>query len=337
MPIHNTAQYLRASIDSILSQSFKDFELLIIDDASTDNSGEIVKNYQDPRIKYVQNYDNLGVARTLNRGLDMVTGDYIARFDGDDISAPKRLERQFSYMEKNHDIGVVSSWYDMIGRYKGVTVRQPCGASCVRASLMLQNPVCHSASMIRRRVLFDNGLKYDNTFNYSEDYDLWSRISEHAGLDNIPEILLKVRIHNESVSRISSDKMSAQRNSLLKRELNKIGVEPTNEELIFHANIGWGGRLYSRDSVNKAERWFCHLFLKNEEHQHHEVEGMKSALSLAWYRLCSNSGNLGFWIWRRWMTSSLGRYYRPSFEEKIKFFASIVYNAYIKRATVGNA
>lgn len=194
MPVYNTEKYLREAIDSILNQTFKDFEFLIINDASTDRTREILQSYHDPRIKVINNRKNLGLAKSLNKGLKIAKGKYIARMDADDISLPERLKKQIRFMEKNQSVGLLSSfWFSIDGQGKKIQVHQAFnGKHAVHF-------ICHGSVMIRKdflqRVSF-----YREVFEYSEDSDLWLRLSEVCDVRSLKEPLYKYRVHNESIS-----------------------------------------------------------------------------------------------------------------------------------------
>jgi glycosyltransferase involved in cell wall biosynthesis len=115
MPVYNTEMYLKEAIDSILNQTFRDFEFIVINDGSTDSTSDIIESYSDPRIIYLQNEKNLGVATSLNKGLSIAKGTYIARMDGDDVSRCDRLEKQVAFMDANPEIGVCGTWLETIG------------------------------------------------------------------------------------------------------------------------------------------------------------------------------------------------------------------------------
>lgn len=194
MPVYNAEKFLREAIDSILNQTFKDFEFLIINDASTDNSKKIILSYEDPRIIYAENKKNLGVTKTLNRGLKLTKAKYIARMDADDISLPERFEKQVEFMDKNQNLGLLgSSWIliDEAGKKK-----QFCKAYKGRQAVHF---MCHGSVMMRKKVLEKVGY-YRKIFKYAQDYDLWLRFSENYEMTNLEEPLYKLRAHRNSVS-----------------------------------------------------------------------------------------------------------------------------------------
>jgi glycosyltransferase involved in cell wall biosynthesis len=328
MPVYNTARFIGRAIDSVLSQTFSDFEFLIIDDASKDGTSAVVQQFQDQRIRLIHNESNLGVAQTLNKGLDLAKGNYIARMDADDVCLPHRLERQHDFMQDNPRIAVVGSWVRFTGRYLGSVGRRPCGAGVVRAALCLGNPLFHPVVMIRSSVLKDNNLKYDPTFSRCEDLDLWSRLSEFGAIDNIPEILLKYHIHGDSVTAMARSTMDDQSLVILKRELARFSMDPSSDDLRFHRDIGQAKRLQLRTDLDNAETWLAGLVKQNAVSGFHRDNDMKVAASFAWFRLCANCGNLGFWAWHKYKSSPFAKAgYEPSSDELLRFLAGIVINS----------
>jgi glycosyltransferase involved in cell wall biosynthesis len=196
MPVYNGERFLRQAIDSILAQTFGDFELVIVDDGSTDRSCELVRGCADTRIRLVRNDTNLGLMRSLNRGLAASTADLVARQDADDLSEPRRLERQVAHLQRHPEIAVLGSWYTKIG-LDGAPLglrRLPCDPLDVRWAMLFHCPLIHSAVVFRRSVLAAHTGFYDETFSYGEDYDLWSRVAEHLPVANLGEYLVRLRI-----------------------------------------------------------------------------------------------------------------------------------------------
>ena len=199
MAVRDGAAFLREAIESILRQTFSEFEFAIINDASTDGTRAIIQSYSDPRIFLIDNTTPMGVAASLNRGLDLAKGAYIARMDCDDVSLPDRLERQVEYLEANHHVCVCGSWAELIdegGRKLGVQKR-PFGKQ-MQQEYWIPSPVVHPSAMIRRSQLGD--MRYDEKLNAAEDYDLWLRLNKVCTIDNIPKILLRYRIHKSSAT-----------------------------------------------------------------------------------------------------------------------------------------
>jgi glycosyltransferase involved in cell wall biosynthesis len=203
MAVYNGERYLRQAIDSILSQTFTDFEFIIIDDGSTDGTAVIIDSYDDPRLHRMKNLENLGLARSLNIGLDTASGEYIARMDSDDVSLPKRLEKQVAYMDERPEIAASGTWAHDIDQ-EGVMLSARCVPFGKRMDydFWRPSPLIHPSIIIRVAHLGD--LRYDSKIKYAQDYDLWLRLRKKCKLDNLPECLLLYRVHDNSTSQRNS-------------------------------------------------------------------------------------------------------------------------------------
>ncbi len=229
MPVYNGEKYLREAIDSILAQTFTDFEFIIINDCSVDGTEEIVLSYTDERIVYIKNEKNMGVAETLNRGVAIAKGEYIARMDADDISLPERFNKQVEYMDSHSNIGVCGSNVRFFGEKVGET-DMPIGSKWCKANMFFSNALAHPSVIIRRSVLDKCGLKYDPCFERMEDFDLWDRVCEQVDIDNISDPLLRYRIHKSQVTQNhTADEKDSQRNFKM-RVLGRLSFEYTDEE-----------------------------------------------------------------------------------------------------------
>lgn len=203
MPVYNSEKFLREATESILNQTFKDFEFIIIDDGSTDKSGEIIKSYKasDGRIRLIEHKQNKGLVESLNHGLSESRGQYIARMDADDISLPNRLKKQVTFLDSHSSIVVVGSWYQKIddtGSH-GAIVKNFTDPTIIDFHKLFFNPVAHPSVMFRKKEIESVG-GYRGSLQHVEDFDLWSRFSEPKLFANIPEILYKYRVHHKSIS-----------------------------------------------------------------------------------------------------------------------------------------
>lgn len=202
MSVYNGEPFLHKSIDSILDQTFTNFELIIIDDASTDCTPAILDNCNDTRMVRLTNSQNVGLTRSLNRGLAIAKGDFIARHDADDISYPDRFQHQVAMMLEQPSLAVVGTSYHYIDRHGKIlrTVILEAEDSKIRKLLPHQNLFCHGSVMLRRDVLEKVG-GYHEGFPVTQDYDLWLRLSEHCQLANLASPLYQFRFDGETISR----------------------------------------------------------------------------------------------------------------------------------------
>ncbi|WP_144864030.1 glycosyltransferase family 2 protein [Hyella patelloides] len=211
MCVYNGEAYLQEAVDSILQQTFPDFEFVIVDDGSTDSSWQILTKYskQDSRIVLISNAENLGLEKSLNKGLATVKGKYIARQDADDVSLPNRLQLQVDFLDAHPEVGALGSSIEFIDR-ESLVLRQLEVATdhdSIEALLLVNNCLWHSSMMMRRHLLQELA-GYNENMLHAEDYDLWWRISRHSRLANLPDILLQYR--QDNVSAISKLKRQQQ-------------------------------------------------------------------------------------------------------------------------------
>jgi glycosyltransferase involved in cell wall biosynthesis len=266
MPVYNGATYLNEAIDSILNQTYNDFEFLIIDDGSTDGSVKIIKSYDDNRIRLVENRNNLGQSETLNKGLSLAKGKYIARMDQDDISMPERLKKQVEFMDECPNIGVCGSWIQYFGKYNYLTPLELDDDS-IKIKLLTNQNLAHPSVMIRKSTLVKYQLNYDPTFTVAMDYDLWVRMFEYCSFANLPESLLKYRTHNNQTSNISSGTSYSEMIRVLALLLEKMDFRFNRYDLSMHYKIVTGTSL---DSLNKY-KVFKYLIRLRSQNRHNEM------------------------------------------------------------------
>ena len=199
--IYNGEPYLRSSLESILGQTYEDFELLIINDGSTDGTVDVIKTFKDYRIRLIHNEKNQGLISCLNQGIGVARGVFLARQDSDDLAIDSRLEKQVKYLESHSNAVLVGTWLSLIDEH-GIELEQwkyPEDPLLVRWAMLFDSPVGHSSVMFRTEVARKLG-GYSRNHIYAEDYDFWSRMSKSGEVVNIPQILQRYRIHSESVS-----------------------------------------------------------------------------------------------------------------------------------------
>lgn len=200
MPVYNNGDYVAEAIESMLGQTFSDFELIVLDDCSTDHSQLVIESFKDKRIVYHRNEKNIGLANNLNVGLDLARGEFIARMDGDDISLPERLQTQLDFLDKHPDIDLCSCGLEKFGKETGTWIRES-DPEQVKITMMFYSPVLHASSVWRRTSFEKHGLRYRQEAFPAEDYDLWARAVFHCKLVNIPDVLYRYRIHGIQVTK----------------------------------------------------------------------------------------------------------------------------------------
>lgn len=220
MPMYNSEKYISEAVESILNQTYADFEFIIIDDASSDNSVSIVESFKDPRIKLIIKPINTGLTSSLNMGLTMAKGKYIARMDSDDISVLDRFEKQLAFMEVNTHIALCGTWFKFIDNNE--YIKHPAEHEDIQVALLSYCAIGHPTVFMRNSFLKQHQLNYNVEMEPAEDYDLWARICFLGNLANIPEVLLYYRLHNEQVSSLQNDKQIVFSNQIKIKLLNSL-------------------------------------------------------------------------------------------------------------------
>jgi glycosyltransferase involved in cell wall biosynthesis len=266
MPIYNGEAFVADALESILEQTFRDFEFLIIDDGSTDKSVEIIEGYGDPRIRLVCNDEQIALIRTLNRGLELARGKYVVRMDADDVSLPERLERQVAFMEANPAVGACGTWAVTIGDGDGAVRQYPEETDAIRCRLLFYPAIAHSTVCIRRDTYVRHHFQFDEAYPHAEDYELWCRFSEVVPLANLGSVLLRYRIHAGSVSRQHRDVQEATMRWIHRERLSRLGLIPTDEELFVHRWLALDRPAGEVQSQLDVGDWLEKLLRANEKH-----------------------------------------------------------------------
>jgi len=310
IPIYNREKYVRDAIDSILAQTFTDFELLVIDDGSTDGSPEIVRSYCDPRIRLVCNEKNQGIPKTRNTGIRLARGEYLAFLDSDDWACPERLMKQVAFLDDHPDYVAVGAWIEWMneeGRPLGRIKRKAILPEEIAAQRLFQSGLENSASMARTVVLRNYG--HQEQFDISEDFDLWSRIAAHHKLATLPEVLGRRRIHSGQIMLKKASHKKDWRLKIYAAQLQALGVAFTDTDLERHAllrSMRKQGFAPDLAYLEWAEMWLLQLQEANQRVQNYPEPAFSGVLGRFWLKVCWYvSTNLGWTAWRHFWKSPL--------------------------------
>lgn len=324
LPVYNASAFLKEAIESILNQTFRDFELLIINDGSTDDSENIILRFGDPRIRYIKNEKNLRLIATLNKGIELSSGKYIARMDADDISLPERLQIQYDFMEQNPEVALCGSWYEAIGSRERL-VKYVSGHQPIMLKMLYQCHLCHPSVMIRKRSLDNFSPKFESSFLHAEDYEFFTRIGETYQLDNIQRVLLKYRLHESSVS-ISNKQIQDDNSIRVKQHLfQKIGLNVSKEELEIFRKISEHNYERTKPFLEQSKQLLENMIEANETSQFFEPQFLRKSLSAFWFHTCYNATNLGWHSLRTYYQSSLVKHHNPGGFYKFKFIIKALF------------
>lgn len=266
MAVYNAEPYLSQALDSIFAQTFTDFELIVVNDASTDSSPAILDSHRDPRLVVVTNPQNVGLTGSLNKGLKLAKGELIARHDADDISHADRFRQQVERLMAQPALGALGTSYQIIDRQGHIleTVCPPATNTEIQGLLPQRNLFCHGSVMLRRNYLEEVGA-YRAAFPVAQDYDLWLRLAEHCELANLSALLYQFRFHRNTVSREKYDLQLAYdrlaRELAAHRRANGVEAEIPEDVLTFYppeparclVNVRWATYcFYAAGQVDQA-------------------------------------------------------------------------------------
>ncbi len=304
LPVYNAESYVSTAVKSILEQTFEDFELIAIDDASSDASLDVLKSFNDPRVKVIANEINCGLSTTLNRGLELASGDFIARMDHDDIAVPGRLSEQLSYFDRNPSIDVCGSWVQTFGGSSRV-LKYPLGNAEIEASLLFGNVICHPTVMFRRKIVLEHGFRYSPDFEYAEDYDFWTSMLGKVRYANIPQVLLNYRLHPEQMTSKSMHRHELAATRVFSRIVEKLGISASKEELSLHCAIGFHKKTEIINNISGVEQWLLRLHAANKRIRLFDENAFDRVLVKKWTESCAMCRRSGIPVLNRFWRSPL--------------------------------
>ena len=304
MPVYNASLHLLEAVHSILGGSFRDLELLAINDGSTDQSEEILRSVRDPRLRVVRNPKNAGVIATLNRGLGLAEGDLVARMDADDVSMPNRLAQQVAFMEANPEIGLSGTWAKTLGAPREKIIRVPLAPADIHAQLFAFNALCHPTVILRRRLFAQHELSYAADAFHGEDLDLWMRASDHFGLANLPIVALRYRVHASQVTNRFAVEQQQTLARLQARQLAALVPDANEAEVQLHLKAMDVRRELTHDELIAIGRWLSRLEDCNSLRHRYDPLTFHAFLVERWLNAAHRSQPRNMQVYRIWRPSS---------------------------------
>lgn len=319
MPVYNGGKYLREAFESILNQTFTDFEFLVINDGSTDASAEIIESYADTRIRFVQNDANLGLIATLNKGLDLARGEYIARMDQDDISLPERLAKQVAFMESHPEVGVCGTWLMVSSEKKNYIQKYSIYSEEIKCSMLYYCGVAHPSVIIRKNIILQNHLYYDENYANAEDYELWVRFFNHAQFANLPEALLRYHICSTQMSSVYEKEQKRTASRVREKQLRSLGIEPDEDELNIHESLANYNFQRTEQYIEKVSAWLLKVKEANNHTRQYAEPLFSSQLKQYWFHVCYYASGFGNCNWKLFAGSQLYDNAIIGWSQKLKF------------------
>jgi len=314
MPCFNAALYLKESIESILNQTYQKLEFVIIDDGSTDGSWSILESYQvqEKRIKLHKNQENLGLIATLNKGIPLCKGKYIARMDADDISLPERLEKQVDFLEKYNEYALVGTGYTFFSEHQAnrrfvLQCLEMC-SSLINVRSLFYTPFNHASILIRNEVM--QTYFYDDEYPIAEDYELFTRIIKSYKGANLQEVLMHIREAIKSNSRSNVQQQLSSVKKIYQNQLDYYNIPYSEQELSLHLLLSESNATVpSIKELNEIVKWLILLKNFNQANHFFPQNTFNRTLAIVWYKTCNKSASLGwktFFVYRKYIFHKYG-------------------------------
>ena len=300
MPVFNGAKYIKEAIQSVLNQTFSDFELIIVNDGSTDESAEIVRSFSDKRIRFFENDTNKGIVFTRNFAVENSLGKYIAIFDCDDIMLPEKLQKQVDFLEQNSDFAMVGSSIEMIDKDSNFIKKHiyKLPPKLLKTQLFFDNYFAQSSMLIRKKVF--ETFNYNAKFVMVSDYLLWSQIAQNNKVANLKDVLIKYRVHSQSITLKQLENQQIYVKQIFEFQLSLLQIYPTENELENHFLLLKNQKnidLKNKNQTENIKNWTTFLKNQNKKLQIFDNKFFNKYLKKLWKRVISEnykSKNINF-------------------------------------------
>jgi glycosyltransferase involved in cell wall biosynthesis len=319
MSVYNSQSYLKEAIDSVLSQSYTNFEFIIINDGSTDNSLSIINSYNDKRIVFINNDCNKGLIYSLNKGLEIAKGEFIARMDSDDVSLPDRLRLQVQQFLSNPNAVIVGSDYFLLKGDNQKYIKNINDSDYQKAVLLFTPCFCHPTVMIKN-IFKENNIQYNANFIHAEDYKLWTDLYSFGDFMNVKKPLLKYRHHSLQVSNLKNESQLNISSLIRELYLKQLNFSLSQKQFEILNYIGNNFFISSKQILNEIEECLLHLYNQNKTHQKFNDNSFKRFMFKFWLDSCGNT-NLGLSAYFQFFKSSISSYCKLSFYNRMIFIA----------------
>jgi glycosyltransferase involved in cell wall biosynthesis len=288
LPAYNAGPYIAEAIQSILNQTYTNFELIVVNDCSTDNTEEQILAIPDARIQYIKNAQNSGLIYNLNLGFSLAKGQYIVRMDADDISLPTRIATQVAYMEANPTVGVCGTWFQSFGS-QNQEAKYETENDAIKLRMLYQCHFCHPTVIIRKSVVHEHKLTYDKAFIHAEDYELWGRMAFFTSFGNIGEVLLKYRVHGENVSQKHNTVQVENSRRVIQDIFIRLGMVVSVDAIAIWVRACYADFSLTADEIRTLESLIEGLLEGNKTVNYVAQAVLEDFISQKWFNLCYNN------------------------------------------------
>lgn len=309
MPVFNSEKYVGTAIESILKQTYNDFELIIIDDGSTDGSLKIIKSFKDKRIRIIINDSNRGIVYSRNRGLQEAKGKYIGMFDSDDVAHSSKFEEQIEFLEKNKDFGMVGSWVriiDEMGNLTGKNWKLTASSEMIPAIMLFKNYFLQSAVLYRSECI--SKYRFQEDFEIGEDYKIWLEIIADYRVWNIQKYLVQYRVHPQSST--SNHALLRQYDEVIFTGLLKrLNIASENLEIKLHLMLRYDDKISDIKTLILIEEWLDKIILQNEIVKVYDRIILTKVVFNRWLKACYMARSLHLGMILTFISSRILRLY----------------------------
>ncbi len=290
MPVYNAERFVGNAIKSILNQTYKNLELIIIEDASTDNSLSQIQAFNDNRIQIIRNDRNRGIVYSRNKGLCMASGEFIGMFDADDIAYSNKFEEQITFLEQNKDYGMVGSWANFIDEddqaIKGAWKLNSSPAK-IPSIMLFKNYFLQSAVLYRKDCI--KSYSFKEGFDILEDYLIWLEIIKKHKAWNLQKPLVHYRIHQNGVTKRKRDEMIQKEKKVFRLQLQELDIDPTDQDLNLHLLIKNNEAITNIKTLKAIERWLLKIINQNERTGVYEHQLLIRVIVNRWLKVCTKA------------------------------------------------
>jgi len=287
MPVYNAEKYIQQAVTSLLEQSYRDFELIVVNDGSTDKSMEIIQGFNDERIRILHNDKNRGIVYSRNRGNAAARGRYLAPFDADDVARADKFEKQLAFLEAHPEYGMIGSWARLIDA-RGHVMRQKWKVNApperIPSILLFRNYFVQSSVVIRREAIPEEG--YAEGYDAVEDYRMWGLVARRYKVWNYPAYLLQYRIHEQGITKRESDQMAGRDAKVFPLLYEPFHIQLNKRNLQLLQTLKDNRPITDLQDLNDLEVFFLHLLSQNKKHQVVDQKQLLSVVTTRWIKAC---------------------------------------------------
>jgi len=296
MPVYNGEKYLEEAIFSVLNQTFTDYELLIIDDGSTDSSVKIIQSIKDSRIRLVKNDKNRGVAYTRNVGLKEAKGEYLAWMDCDDLIEPNRLQEQINYLRENLEVGICGTALQRFGEGKPYISKKFLDPQSIKSALLFYNSLLSATTMYRMKMVKEAQLEYDTRLAVAEDYDFFFEASFHFPIKNLDKVLYYYRASESSIMKVYTERRQQLfdfHKIIYAKAFDKLEIPHWDKNFELHYSCASTEVINTFSKLEEVFNWLIYLKNRNSKFKVYEVNSFDRVLASVFFLVCKKSSQIG--------------------------------------------